>query len=218
MAEARVEREFEVRRHSERGSYDRSVIEAILDEAMFCTVAFVDTGQPVAIPTIHARDCDRLLIHGSVGSRMMRTLASGAPCCVSATLLDGLVLARSAFNHSMNYRSVVLFGSATIVDDDAKEEALRQFTEKLIPGRWSAARPPSPKELRTTMVVAIPIESASAKVRSGPPEDEPEDMELEIWAGVIPYLLSPGPAIPAPEMPPGTPFPDHLSQRFPSPA
>lgn len=194
MAEGRVEREFEVRRHSERGSYDRSVIDAILDEALFCTVAFVDADLPVAIPTIHARDGDRILIHGSVGSRMMRTLASGATCCVSATLLDGLVLARSAFNHSMNYRSVVVHveGGREITEREEKWEAMRLLTEKLVPGRWNDARQPNEKEFKRTMVVSLPIEAASAKVRSGPPVDEEEDYDLRVWAGVIPYSLVSG--------------------------
>ena len=198
----------EVRRVPDRASYDRTVIDAILDEAMICHAGFVDNGTPVVIPTIHVRVDDRVILHGSPASRMMRLLKQGAPVSIAVTLLDGLVLARSVFNHSMNYRSVVLFGTAEAVEDtEEKMEAMRIFTEKILPGRWDEARTPSDKEFRATLMLAIPIDQASAKVRTGPPGDEPEDIDLDIWAGVIPYALQPGAAVPAPNLPPGIEIP-----------
>jgi len=211
----RIEDFFEVRRHAERGSYERSVIDAILDEAMYCTVGFVDEGRPVVIPTIHVRVGDTVVLHGSPASRMLRTLKSGAPCALAVTILDGLVLARSVFNHSMNYRSVVLFGTATVIDDpDRKLEAMRVFTEKILPGRWGDARVPSEKEFKGTLMLGIPIDTASAKVRSGPPSDEPEDLELPVWAGVIPFRMTPGAPEPAPDLRPGIEYPGYLRERF----
>ncbi len=199
----RVEAFFEVRRHAERGSYERSVIDAILDEAFFCSVGFVDEGRPLVIPTIHVRVGDTVVLHGSPASRMLRILKTGAPCAVSVTLFDGLVLARSAFNHSMNYRSVVLLDcrAREITDREEKWEAMRLLTEKLVPGRWDDARQPSEKEFKGTTLVALPIDVASAKIRSGPPVDEEEDYDLPVWAGVIPYSSAPG----APEADPRLP-------------
>lgn len=211
----RVEDFFEVRRHAERGSHERSVIEAILDEAMYCTVGFIDEGRPVVIPTIHVRVGDTVVLHGSPASRMLRLLKAGAPCALSVTLLDGLVLARSVFNHSMNYRSVVLFGEATVIDDpDRKLEAMRVFTEKILPGRWGDARVPSDKEFRGTLMLGIPIDTASAKVRSGPPSDEPEDLDLPVWTGVIPFRTVAGSPVPAPDLRPGTEVPGYVRERF----
>lgn len=212
----RVEDFFEVKRHAERGTHDRDVIDGILDEAMFCHVGFVHDDRPVVIPTIHVRVGDTVVLHGSPASRMIRHLKTGAPCSLAVTLLDGLVLARSVFNHSMNYRSVVLFGSAEPIEDpDRKLEAMRVFTEKILPGRWGDARIPTDKEFRGTTMLGIPIETASAKVRSGPPADEPEDLDLPVWAGVIPYRLTPGTPEPAPDLAPGIAFPDHLRRSFP---
>jgi nitroimidazol reductase NimA-like FMN-containing flavoprotein (pyridoxamine 5'-phosphate oxidase superfamily) len=200
-----------VRRHDDRAAYDRETIDSILDEAIYCHVGFVDEGHPYVIPTIHVRVDDTLILHGSPASRMLRVLKAGAPASVAVTLLDGLVLARSVFNHSMNYRSVVLFGSASeITDPDAKLEAMRIFTDKILPGRWGEARVPSDKEFKGTLMLGIPIDTASAKLRTGPPVDEPEDVDLPVWAGVIPYSLAPGEPIPAPDMAPGIPFPETL--------
>jgi len=210
----RVEDFFEVRRKAERGSYERSVIDAILDEALYCTVGFVDDGRPVVIPTIHVRVGDTVVLHGSPASRMLRLLEGGAPCAIAVTLLDGLVLARSVFNHSMNYRSVVLFGTATPIDDpDRKLEAMRVFTEKILPGRWGDARVPSDKEFRGTLMLGIPIDTASAKVRNGPPSDEPEDLDLPVWAGVIPFRTVAGPPVPSPDLRPGIEVPGYLRGR-----
>jgi nitroimidazol reductase NimA-like FMN-containing flavoprotein (pyridoxamine 5'-phosphate oxidase superfamily) len=200
-----------VRREPERARYDRPTIDAILDEARYCHVGFVHEGEPVVIPTIHVRVGDDLLLHGSPASRMIRSIA-GRPVAVAVTLLDGLVLARSVFNHSMNYRSVVLFGTAEVVEDPARKlEAMRLFTEKLVPGRWGDARVPSDTEFRATTMLRIPIAEASAKVRSGPPEDEEEDLGRDTWAGVVPLRLTAGEPIPAPDIRPDIPPPPGLS-------
>ena len=166
----RVEDFIEVRRHAERGSYERSVIDAVLDEAFFCTVGFVDDGRPVVIPTIHVRVGDMVVLHGSPASRMLRTLKTGEPCAIGVTIFDGLVLARSVFNHSMNYRSVVLLDCVgnELVDRDEKWEAMHRLTDKIVPGRWDDARRPSDKEFKGTTLVSFPIQAASAKIRSGP--------------------------------------------------
>lgn len=180
-----------VRRAPKRASYDRDVVHAILDEAPICHLGFTDAeGQPYVIPTLHARRGDELLLHGSSASRAFRTGAGGAPVCVTVTIVDGMVLARSAFHHSMNYRSVVVLGTATPVQD--KTAALEAFTEKLVPGRWPAVRPPSRQELKGTMVLSVPIEEASAKVRTGGPVDEDEDLASDVWAGVIPLAVTAG--------------------------
>lgn len=190
-----------VRRHPERGAADRAVIDAILDEAMVCHVGIVaDDGRPVVIPMLHARDGDVLLLHGSPASRLIRTLKAGADVCVTVTLVDGIVLARSIFNHSLNYRSVVMFGTAEEVTDPvAKEAAFRAFTERLLPGRWDEARPPDERETRATAIVAIPIDRATAKVRTGPPEDDEADLRLDVWAGVVPYRPAAGAPQPDPD-------------------
>ncbi len=180
-----------VRRAPARADYDRDVIHAILDEAPICHLGFTDeSGQPYVIPTIHARRGNELLLHGSSASRAFRTGASGAPVCVTATIVDGMVLARSAFHHSMNYRSVVVLGTATLVED--KTAALEAFTEKLVPGRWPEVRWPTRQELKGTLVLSVPIEEASAKVRTGGPVDDEEDHALDVWAGVVPLTLSAG--------------------------
>ncbi|HET7292171.1 MAG TPA: pyridoxamine 5'-phosphate oxidase family protein [Vicinamibacteria bacterium] len=176
-----------LRRLPKRGSHERAVIEAILDEALVCHVGFVADGQPYVIPTIHGRSGERLFVHGSAASRMLRTLAGGVPVCVTVTLLDGLVMARSAFHHSMNYRSVVVLGTARTVEDPGeKEEALRVIVEHVSRGRWAEARPPNGSELRATTVLSLPISEASAKVRTGPPVDDEADYALPVWAGVVP--------------------------------
>lgn len=182
-----------LRRIPQNAVYDRSAIDAILDEGLICHVGFVSDGMPVVIPTSYARAKDHLYIHGSAASRMLLKLKDGVDVCVEVTLLDGLVLARSAFNHSMNYRSVVIFGKAVMVDDpEEKLEALRLFAEHMVPGRWQELRAPKPIELKATLVLRLPIEEASAKVRTGPPEDDPDDMDAAVWAGVMPLALRRG--------------------------
>ena len=183
-----------VRREPQRALYDRETIEAILDEGVLCHIGFEIEGQPYVIPTLHARVGDKLYVHGSAASRMLKHAASGAPVCVTVTLFDGLVLARSVFNHSVNYRSAVVFGTATLVEGDEKRDALRALTEQLAPGRWDEARQPSEQELRATWILSLPLDEASAKVRVGGPEDEPEDLELPVWAGVVPVHLEAGPS------------------------
>ena len=183
-----------VKREPQRGVYDRATIEAILDEALLCHLGFEVDGQPYVIPTLHARVGDRLYVHGSAASRMLRHAATGVPVCATVTLFDGLVLARSVFNHSVNYRSVVVFGTATLVGDDEKREALRALTEQLAPGRWDEARQPTDKELKATWILSLPLDETSAKVRTGAEEDEPEDLDLPVWAGVVPVHLAAEPS------------------------
>ena len=179
-----------VRRVPERGSYETATIEAILDEALVCHVGFASDGQPFVIPMACARDGDRLLLHGSTASRLIRALSAGADVCVTATHLDGVVMARSVFHNSMNYRSAVVVGRAQpITDPHEKLEALRILVERLTPGRWDESRKPNDQELRATMILSVPLAEASAKIRSGPPKDDPDDMSLDIWAGVIPLRL-----------------------------
>jgi len=176
-----------VRRKPERGSYDRELIYGILDEAFVCHVAFVADGMPFVVPTNYVRVGDKLFLHGSTASRLMKTLASGAPFCLSVTLLDGIVLAPTAVGHSVNYRSVVVMGKAEIVEGEAaKLAAMRDFVEYVIRGRWAAVRPPSEQELKGTMVLAVPLVEASAKVRTGFAVDVQEDYAATAWTGVIP--------------------------------
>jgi hypothetical protein len=191
----------QVRRVRKRGTYDRQTVYQILDEAQVCHVGFAIDGQPFVIPTAYGRVEDRLYIHGSPASRMLRTLKGGVDVCVTVTLLDGLVLARSAFHHSMNYRSVVILGTASVVDDRAaKLEALRALTEHIVPGRWDTIRQPSPQELVATMVLSLPLVEVSAKVRTGPPVDDEADYDLPVWAGVIPLQVTEGEPIPDPRL------------------
>jgi uncharacterized protein len=198
-----------VKRVPARGSYDRGTIDAILDEALISHVGFVQGGQPFVIPTLHARQGDRLLLHGSSASRLIRTLSEGVPVCATTTLIDGLVLARSAFHHSINYRSVVVLGTAEPIEaEEERLQALELFTEKLVPGRWPHVRPPNRKELKATRVLQLPLDEASAKVRTGPPVDDEPDYELPVWAGVIPMRTTaqdprPDPRLDPPREPPG---------------
>ncbi len=189
-----------IKRAPEKGAFDRDTVYAILDEALICQVGFVHVGSPVVVPTIHGRDGDLLYLHGSPASRMLRALRTGINLAVSVTLLDGLVLARSLFNSSMNYRSVTIFGTARQVEGDEKLRGLEVISERTLPGRWDHARRPSDKEMRATTVLAIPIEEASAKLSTGPPEDEEEDYELDLWAGVIPLRLTAGEPEPDPRL------------------
>jgi nitroimidazol reductase NimA-like FMN-containing flavoprotein (pyridoxamine 5'-phosphate oxidase superfamily) len=197
-----------LRRLPARGHFDRATVNAILDEALVCHVGFVTDGQPFVIPTIHARVDDHVFVHGSAASRMLKTLQGGVPVCLTATLVDGLVLARSAFHHSMNYRSVVVLGDAQAVTGDREKwDALHAIVEHVAAGRWKEVREPSAKELAGTLVLRLPIEEASAKVRTGPPLDDEEDYALECWAGVLPLRLTPGTPVPDPRMPAGRPLP-----------
>jgi nitroimidazol reductase NimA-like FMN-containing flavoprotein (pyridoxamine 5'-phosphate oxidase superfamily) len=190
----RVPKLLRVTREPQRGRYDRETIDAILDEAVFCHLGFEVDGRPYVIPTLHARAGDVLYVHGSAASRMLRHAASGALVCVTVTLFDGLVLARSVFNHSVNYRSVVVLGTAALVGDGEKVTALRALTEQLAPGRWDEARRPTETELKATWILSLPLDEVSAKVRQGGPEDEPEDLDLPVWAGVVPVHLAAGPS------------------------
>ncbi|HYP25467.1 MAG TPA: pyridoxamine 5'-phosphate oxidase family protein [Blastocatellia bacterium] len=190
-----------LKRLPKRGFYDRSVINQILDEGFICHVGFAVDGQPFVIPTGYARVEDRLYIHGSAASRMLRALQKEIDVCLTVTLLDGLVLARSAFHHSMNYRSVVVFGKASVVSEEAeKMEALRALSEHIIPGRWDEVRGPSPEEMKATLVLALPLSEASAKVRTGPPLDDEEDYELSVWAGELPLRMVAGTPINDPRL------------------
>ncbi len=176
-----------VKRMPARGQYDREIIYPIIDSALICHVGFVQDGQPFVIPTIHARQGDSIFLHGAKASRMLKHIASGEPVCITVTHVDGLVLARSVFHHSMNYRSATVFGRGQLIEDEAeKMAALAVITEHLMPGRWDDARQPTPLEMNATTVVEIFIESAAAKMRNGPPSDDEEDYALPVWAGVLP--------------------------------
>lgn len=203
-----------LKRLPERGKFDRATVYRILDEAFICHVGFIDqtTGEarPVVIPTAYGRRGDLLYLHGSSASRMLRALSGGIDICVTVTLIDGLVLARSAFHHSINYRSVVIFGRARVVEGrEEKMEALRAFTDHILPARWDEVREPDEQELKATLVLALPLEEVSAKVRVGPPKDDEEDMSREVWAGVIPLELLAGAPVPDPKLAPGIPTPDY---------
>ena len=184
-------------REPHRGAYDRETIYKILDEGFVCHVGFAIDGQPYVIPTMYARVGDAIYFHGSAASRMLRGAGQGTPMCITVTLVDGLVLARSVFNHSMNYRSVVALGKAALVDTpEEKIAALHGFTEKILPGRWNDARQPNEKELKATSILRLPLTEASAKMRTGPPEDDAADYALKVWAGLIPLHLAAGVPIP----------------------
>jgi uncharacterized protein len=199
-------------REAERGVYDREAAYRILDEGFLCHVGFVADGQPFVIPTSYGRKDDRLYIHGSAASRMLRQMKEGVAVCVTVTLLDGLVLARSVFNHSMNYRSVVILGKAALVDDpQEKIEALRLLSEHIIPGRWADARQPNERELKATSVLRLPIEEFSAKVRTGPPIDDEEDYSFPTWAGVVPLETVARPPINDPRLDPACTVPPYAA-------
>ena len=201
-----------VRRLPERGAYDRETIDAILDEALICHLAWVQDGEPRVIPTIHARSGDTLYLHGSNASRTLRGTKAGAHVAAEVTLLDGLVLARSAFHHSMNYRSVVVYGHAReVTDPDEKFAAQRALVEHVARGRADDARMPNQRELDQTTILAIPIEEASAKIRTGPPKDDAEDMDLPVWAGVLPIRTVPGEPDPDPDLRDGVEPPGYVT-------
>jgi nitroimidazol reductase NimA-like FMN-containing flavoprotein (pyridoxamine 5'-phosphate oxidase superfamily) len=190
-----------VRRLPPRGHYDRATIDAILDEALVSHLGFAVDGQPYVIPTLHARLGDHVYVHGSAASRALEQLASGIPACLTVTLVDGIVLARSIFNHSINYRSVVVLGSAVEIDEpDEKLAALAAFSERILPGRWDEVRPPTRKELKATSILRLPLDEASAKVRSGPPGDDEPDYAIPVWAGVIPTALVQGTPVADPKL------------------
>lgn len=201
-------------REAHRGVYDRQTAYAILDEGFLCHVGFSVEGQPFVIPTLYGRQGDSLFLHGSAASRMLRQMKQSLPVCVTVTLVDGLVLARSIFNQSMNYRSVVVLGKATLVDDPGgKREALRLFSEHVIPGRWADVRPPNERELKQTSVLRLPIEEFSSKVRTGPPVDDEEDYSFPTWAGVVPLEMKSGDPIADERVPAGQAVPKY-AQRY----
>jgi nitroimidazol reductase NimA-like FMN-containing flavoprotein (pyridoxamine 5'-phosphate oxidase superfamily) len=196
----------QVRRLPQRGVYDKRQVYAILDEGYLCHVGFAVDGQPYVIPTGYARLADEIFIHGSAASRMLRALGDGVDVCVTVTLVDGFVLSRSAFHHSMNYRSVVILGRARVLADPAEKMiALRRFTNHILPGRFEEVRPPSDAELKGTMVLALPLDEVSAKIRNGPPVEDPEDVSLPAWAGVVPLHMHLGPPQPMDDLVPGVP-------------
>jgi nitroimidazol reductase NimA-like FMN-containing flavoprotein (pyridoxamine 5'-phosphate oxidase superfamily) len=200
-----------LRRLPARGFYDRDLVYKILDEGFICHVGFVVDTQPIVIPTGYGRIGDQLYIHGSQASRMLRTLKTGVAACVTVTLVDGLVLARSAFHHSINYRSVVIFGNAKLVDDaQEKLAALLAFSEQVIRGRWNDVREPTEQELKATTVLVLPLDEVSAKVRTGPPIDDEADYELPVWAGVIPLRVIAREPIPDPRLPSEIAVPEYV--------
>jgi uncharacterized protein len=200
-----------VKRLPKRGNYERETVNQILDEGFVCHVGFVVDNRPVVIPTGYGRRGDQLYIHGSAASRMLKTLREGVDVCVSVTLVDALVLARSAFHHSMNYRSVVVFGRARVLEDeDEKMEALRAFTDHIMRRRWEESRQPNSNELRATLVLAVSLTEASAKIRTGPPVDDEEDYELPVWAGELPLRLATGEAVSDPRLRNGIDLPRYV--------
>lgn len=200
-----------LKRLPDRGAFDRETVYSILDEALVCHVGFVVDGQPFVIPTSYGRVGDTLYVHGSAASRMMRSLSGKIPVCVTVTLIDGLVLARSAFHHSVNYRSVVIFGQAELVEDEpGKMAALAAITEHIVPGRWAEVREPNAQELKATTVLAVSLEEVSAKVRTGDPKDDDEDMAIPVWAGQLPLTLTPGSPINDSLLTPGIEVPDYV--------
>ncbi len=200
-------------RRPDRGSHERTTVNGILDEALICHVGFVMDGQPFVLPTTHTRVGERLYVHGAMGGRMLRTMRQGIPVCVTVTLIDGLVLARSAFHHSMNYRSVVILGTArNVEDEEEKRLAFSALVEHVVPGRSADVRAASDLELKATAVLCVPIEEASAKVRTGPPIDDETDYGLPHWAGVIPLALTAHAAIADPRLPAGLPIPPAIAR------
>lgn len=199
-----------VKRLPKRGHYDTATLHAVLDAGYVCHIAFAEQGKPVVIPTAYWREGDHLYIHGSSKSRMALALAGGIPACVAITLLDGLVFARTSFNHSMNYRSVVAFGSFEAVPDDHKLAALEAFTERVAPGRWAEIRGPNKQEFKATMVLRMPLDEAGVKIRSGPNKDDPEDMDIPAWTGVLPFRQGFDAPVPDPLMKAGITLPGYL--------
>ena len=202
-----------IARKPDRGRYDRETVHAIIDEALYCHVGIVVNERPVVIPTAHWRQGDKLYMHGSRVSRLMNVMAAGADVCVTVTLLDGLVLARSGFHHSMNYRSVVIFGAAVPIEGrEAKLSAMRAFMERIAPGRWDELRPPTEKEIAATSIVALKLDEASAKLRAAPPSDDDADYAHPVWAGVVPVTEVLGEPVPDPRLAPGIALPAYLGR------
>ena len=200
-------------REPHRGFYDRETAYQILDQGFICHIGIISDNQPFVIPTSYGRAADNLYVHGSAASRLLRKLDEGVPVCITVTLLDGLVLARSIFNHSMNYRSVVVLGTATAVEErEEKLAALQAIAEHILPGRWADARPPTDKELKATLVMRVPVNEFSAKIRTGPPIDDEEDYSFPTWAGVIPLEMVPKPPIPDDRCDPKLPVPSYASE------
>ena len=212
MAEFTVESRNRVKRIAELAAYDRETIYQIIDEALVCHVGFVQDRQPFVIPINHARMGDSLVFHGAPASRLVKHIQAGAEVCVAITLLDGLRLARSVVHHSLNYRSAVIFGRGSLVEDEQERlEALKALTEHIVPGRWDDARGPTRQEMQATAVVSLSIESASAKVSSGPPSDEEEDYALPVWAGVLPLRQQALEPEDDPRLSPGIPVPEYIA-------
>jgi uncharacterized protein len=202
-----------VRRKPDRGNYDRETIYKILDEAFVCNVAFVADGQPYVVPTNYVRVGDKLLLHGSPASRLMKTLSSGAPFCLSVTLLDGIVFSPTAMGHSVNYRSVVVIGKAEIVEGhEAKLAAMRDFVEYVIRGRWANVRPPTAQEIAATMILAVPLVEASAKIRTGFAVDDAKEYASQAWTGVLPFKWTPGEPIRDPRGDASIPMPTNIQK------
>jgi nitroimidazol reductase NimA-like FMN-containing flavoprotein (pyridoxamine 5'-phosphate oxidase superfamily) len=201
-----------VKRVPVRGKYDKNTVYQIVDQALICHVGFVQDERPYVIPMLHARRGDAILLHGATTSRLMRHIGAGRQLCITMTLVDGLVLARSAFHHSVNYRSAVLFGRGYLLETpEERMDALEEFTERMMPGRWADARPPNSKEMKATAVALVPIDLASAKVRQGPPKDDEQDLSLPVWAGVLPIRRQIDPPVDAPDLQDGIPVPDYIS-------
>jgi nitroimidazol reductase NimA-like FMN-containing flavoprotein (pyridoxamine 5'-phosphate oxidase superfamily) len=216
MNDYRITNKTKMKRLPKRAVYDKAQVHAILDEGFLCHIGFVVDNQPYVIPTGYVRSGDQIFIHGSAASRMLRNLDQGVEVCVTVTLVDGFVLARSVFHHSMNYRSVMVLGTARLVTErEEKLRALRAFTNHIVPGRWEEARQPNEQELKATSVLALPLEEVSAKVRTGPPIDEEEDYGLPVWAGVAPIRLQNGKPIPDERLAAGAaPFDERRLTRF----
>ncbi len=202
-----------VQRLPQRGHYDRETVYAIVDEALICHVGFVFDGRPFVLPTIHVRVNDTIYLHGAVANRMLGSLSSGNPVCLTMTLIDGIVFARSVFHHSMNYRSVVIFGKGReVTDRTEKDAAFLALTEHIAKGRWDEARIPNERETKSTMIIAVEIESASAKIRTGPAKDDEEDYNMNVWAGILPVRLSFGEPIKDDRLPESIPVPEYLTK------
>jgi nitroimidazol reductase NimA-like FMN-containing flavoprotein (pyridoxamine 5'-phosphate oxidase superfamily) len=211
MSEFTATSRSQVRRLGNRGRYDRATVYRIVDEALICHVGFIEGGQPMVIPTLHARQGDCLLLHGAANSRLIRHVQAGHSLCVSLAIVEGLVLGKAACSHSLNYRSVVLFGQGSLVEsEEDKLRALELLTERLMPGRWPDVRPPSARELAATAIVSIAIQEASAKVRAGPPSDSRQDLDLPVWAGIVPLRQVAQPPIPVDEAQDDLPVPEYV--------
>jgi len=208
-----AEGKSKVNRKPERGFYDDKTIHKIIDEAQYCHVSFIQEDQPFIIPTIHARLDDSLVLHGAKASRLIKQVSTGNEIAIAITILDGLVLARSVFHHSMNYRSVVIFGKGVeITDDKKKMKALKAITDHILQGRWDDARKPNEKELKATSVISVKIDEASAKIRTGPPKDDEDDYSLPVWAGVLPIVKLFGKPEADPVLKKGISIPDYIGR------